>query len=127
MKKNTFNILCIICILLISGLPEHVQGASQKQFTVVIDAGHGGNDPGAIGRRGREKNINLNVALKLGRLIENNCNNTRVVYTRKKDIFVPLHTRAEIAITQKPTYSSQYIPIPSPHEAAKSVERKLIR
>lgn len=101
MKKNTFNILCIICILLISGLPEHVQGASQKQFTVVIDAGHGGNDPGAIGRRGREKNINLNVALKLGRLIENNCNNTRVVYTRKKDIFVPLHTRAEIANNAK--------------------------
>lgn len=101
MKKNTFNILCIICILLISGLPKHVQGASQKQFTVVIDAGHGGNDPGAIGRRGREKNINLNVALKLGRLIENNCNNTRVVYTRKKDIFVPLHTRAEIANNAK--------------------------
>lgn len=101
MKKNIFNILYIICILLISGQPEHVQAAPQKRFTVVIDAGHGGNDPGAIGRRGREKNINLNVALKLGRLIENNCNDTRVVYTRKKDTFVPLHTRAEIANNAK--------------------------
>lgn len=101
MKKNIFNILYIICILLISGQPEYVQAALQKQFTVVIDAGHGGNDPGAIGRRGREKNINLNVALKLGRLIENNCNDTRVVYTRQKDTFVPLHTRAEIANNAK--------------------------
>lgn len=101
MKKNIFNILYIICILLVSGQPEYVQAASQKQFTVVIDAGHGGNDPGAIGRRGREKNINLNVALKLGRLIENNCNDTRVVYTRQKDTFVPLHTRAEIANNAK--------------------------
>lgn len=100
-EKNIFNILYIICILLISGQPEHVQAAPQKRFTVVIDAGHGGNDPGAIGRRGREKNINLNVALKLGRLIENNCNDTRVVYTRKKDTFVPLHTRAEIANNAK--------------------------
>lgn len=101
MKKNIFNILYIICILLVSGQPEYVQAAPQKQFTVVIDAGHGGNDPGAIGRRGREKNINLNVALKLGRLIENNCNDTRVVYTRQKDTFVPLHTRAEIANNAK--------------------------
>ena len=75
----------------------HAQNAQKKQFTVVIDAGHGGNDPGAIGRRGREKNINLNVALKVGRLIENNCPDTRVVYTRTKDVFVPLHRRAEIA------------------------------
>lgn len=71
--------------------------AQDKVFTVVIDAGHGGNDPGAIGRKGREKNINLNVALKLGNLIQQNCSDTRVVYTRKKDVFVPLHRRAEIA------------------------------
>lgn len=71
--------------------------ARNKEFVVVIDAGHGGNDPGAIGKRGREKNINLNVALKLGNLIQQNCQDTRVVYTRKKDIFVPLHRRAEIA------------------------------
>ena len=65
MKKNIFHILYIICFLLIFGQSENGQAAAQKQFTVVIDAGHGGNDPGAIGKRGREKNINLNVALKL--------------------------------------------------------------
>lgn len=101
MKKNIFHILYIICFLLIFGQSENGQAAAQKQFTVVIDAGHGGNDPGAIGKRGREKNINLNVALKLGQLIENNCNDTRVVYTRKKDTFVPLHRRAEIANNAK--------------------------
>lgn len=83
-EKNIFHILYIICFLLIFGQSENGQAAAQKQFTVVIDAGHGGNDPGAIGKRGREKNINLNVALKLGQFIENNCNDTRVVYTRKR-------------------------------------------
>ena len=76
-------------------------GVSDKSFTVVIDAGHGGNDPGAVGRRGKEKNINLSVALKLGKLIEANCADTKVVYTRKKDTFVPLHRRAEIANAAK--------------------------
>mgnify|MGYP003288665893 CR=1 FL=1 len=71
------------------------------KFIVVLDPGHGGNDPGAIGRKGKEKNINLNVAIKLGKLIENNCNDTKVVYTRKNDIFVPLHKRAEIANNAK--------------------------
>ena len=68
-----------------------------KGFVVVIDPGHGGHDPGAVGRRGKEKNINLSVALKLGRLIESNCNDTKVVYTRSGDKFVPLQDRAEIA------------------------------
>ena len=71
------------------------------KFTVVIDPGHGGNDPGAVGRKGKEKNINLNVAIKLGKLIENNCNDTKVIYTRKSDIFVPLHKRADIANNAK--------------------------
>ena len=64
MKRYKFYIVFVSCVFLsfLSGtLPA---GASDKLFTVVIDAGHGGNDPGAIGRRGREKNINLSVALK---------------------------------------------------------------
>ena len=74
-----------------------MHAASAKKFTVVIDAGHGGHDPGAIGKRGKEKNINLSVALKLGKLIQNNHSDTKVVYTRSSDVFVPLHRRAEIA------------------------------
>ncbi|MDR0961460.1 MAG: N-acetylmuramoyl-L-alanine amidase [Mediterranea sp.] len=68
-----------------------------KEFVVVIDAGHGGNDPGAIGKTSKEKDINLNVALKLGRLIRDNCPDTKVVYTRQKDVFIPLGRRADIA------------------------------
>lgn len=86
--------ICMIPII-------NVTAGNEKKFTVVLDAGHGGHDPGAIGRRGKEKNINLSVALKLGRLIEDNCPDTKVVYTRKKDVFLPLHRRAEIANNAK--------------------------
>lgn len=82
-------------------LSVHAEGKTDDRFVVVLDPGHGGNDPGAIGRKGKEKNINLNVAVKLGNLIENNCKDIKVVYTRKTDMFVPLHTRAEIANNAK--------------------------
>lgn len=86
---------------MLSALPAASATANNRRFTVVIDAGHGGNDPGAIGKNGKEKNINLNVALKLGRLIESGSPSTRVVYTRQTDVFVPLHRRAEIANNAK--------------------------
>ena len=65
---------------------------------VVIDAGHGGKDPGTIGVTGvREKDVNLAVALKLGKLIEDNLEGVRVVYTRKTDEFIELYKRGKIA------------------------------
>jgi N-acetylmuramoyl-L-alanine amidase len=65
---------------------------------IVIDAGHGGKDVGAIGINGvREKDVNLGVALKLGKLIENNIKNVKVVYTRSNDTFVELYKRGKIA------------------------------
>lgn len=76
-------------------------GLSAQDFTVVIDAGHGGHDPGAIGKISKEKDINLNVALRLGKLIEKNCRDTKVIYTRRKDVFVKLDRRAEIANNAK--------------------------
>jgi len=66
-------------------------------LTVVIDAGHGGHDPGAMGRKAKEKNINLSIALKLGNLIQRSFKEVRVIYTRDKDNFVELFRRAEIA------------------------------
>jgi len=81
--------------------PLCIHSAWAKDFVLVIDAGHGGHDPGAIGRFSKEKNINLNVALKLGSLIQENCNDVKVVYTRNKDIFIPLDRRAEIANDSK--------------------------
>ena len=68
-----------------------------KQFTLVIDAGHGGHDAGAIGSFSKEKTINLNVALAFGRYVERNCPDVKVIYTRKTDVFVTLHGRADIA------------------------------
>ena len=68
-----------------------------RQFTLVIDAGHGGHDAGAKGSFSYEKNINLKMALAFGRYVENNCPDVKVIYTRKTDVFVPLHKRADIA------------------------------
>lgn len=68
---------------------------------VVIDPGHGGHDPGAVGKISKEKNINLNVALKLGNMIKKNCDDVKVIYTRSKDVFIPLDRRAEIANNAK--------------------------
>ena len=70
---------------------------SSGKFVVVIDAGHGGHDPGAIGKISKEKNINLSVALQLGSLIKEKCPDTQVIYTRSRDVFIPLGRRAEIA------------------------------
>ncbi len=69
----------------------------QGRFVLVIDAGHGGKDPGAVNGKNQEKSINLNVALKMGQLIEENCKNVKVIYTRKTDVFVELYKRADIA------------------------------
>ena len=78
-----------------------VLNAADKRFTLVIDAGHGGHDAGAVGNFSKEKNINLNVALAFGRYVEQNCPDVRVIYTRKTDTFVPLHERANIANRNK--------------------------
>lgn len=74
-----------------------VAGVAARQFTLVIDAGHGGHDAGAKGSFSYEKNINLKMALAFGRYVEKNCPDVKVIYTRKTDVFVPLHKRADIA------------------------------
>lgn len=68
---------------------------------IVIDAGHGGKDPGASGKHSREKDIALSVALKTGKLIETNLKDINVIYTRKTDIFPTLNARAKIANNSK--------------------------
>jgi N-acetylmuramoyl-L-alanine amidase len=69
----------------------------EEQFIVVIDAGHGGKDPGALGSSSREKDIVLAIALKTGKYITDNLKNVKVVYTRNKDVFVELRERGQIA------------------------------
>ena len=97
MRLNKHYIPFIAVCFAMLWLPLCLALAQTKQYIVVIDAGHGGHDPGAIGKISREKNINLSVALKLGKMIQTNCSDTKVIYTREKDVFVPLARRAEIA------------------------------
>lgn len=89
-----------ICLGLLV-FPCCIVGVEAKDFVVVIDAGHGGHDPGAVGKISNEKTINLNVVLRLGRLIKKNCPDVKVIYTREKDVFIPLDRRAEIANNAK--------------------------
>lgn len=94
---------CIkLLLLLFSGvfLPFHSGQSANPQngkFTVVIDPGHGGKDPGAVGSVSKEKDIVLSVGLQLGKLIERNHPDVKVLYTRSSDRFVELNQRAEIA------------------------------
>lgn len=95
MINRLFVILALFAVCFIS-----VRGADRK-FVLVIDAGHGGRDAGALGKYSKEKNINLNVALAFGKYVERNNPDVKVVYTRKTDVFVPLYERAEIANRNK--------------------------
>lgn len=74
---------------------------SAKDFVVTLDAGHGGHDYGAIGEKANEKTITLAVVKQLGRLIKDNLPDVKVVYTRDKDVFIPLKDRAAIANNAK--------------------------
>ena len=98
--RGHYIVYMSICWGLLTSMPCTVS-AKAKDFVVVIDAGHGGHDPGAIGKISKEKTINLNVALKLGRQIKSNCPDVKVIYTRDKDVFIPLDRRAEIANNAK--------------------------
>ena len=72
-------------------------GHTVQAYTLVIDPGHGGKDPGAVGKRSYEKNLNLTLAKKVGEKISNQYADVKVVYTRSDDTFVPLQQRADIA------------------------------
>lgn len=72
-------------------------GHSAQAYTLVIDPGHGGKDPGAVGKRSYEKNLNLTLAKKVGEKISSQYADVKVVYTRSDDTFVPLQQRADIA------------------------------
>ena len=93
MKK----VLIIAILLLLSLLGVQ----AQQDFTVIIDPGHGGKDPGCLGKKIKEKTINLAVAQLLGDMIESNHKNVKVIYTRKSDVFIPLDERANIANRNK--------------------------
>lgn len=104
-KQHTNNIyiLKLICffLLIIQVSASAADLNNDKGWVIVIDAGHGGKDPGALGSMSREKDIVLAIALRTGRYIEQNISNAQVIYTRKNDTFVELRDRANIANKNK--------------------------
>lgn len=86
-----------ILFLILSFDQSATSQTERKIRKVVIDAGHGGKDPGAVGKNSKEKDIVLSVALMTGKLIEQNIPDVQIIYTRKTDVFVELHKRAQIA------------------------------
>ena len=98
MKTGWWLYIRLLWVWLLACAAMPVQAGS---FTVVIDAGHGGKDPGARGARINEKAINLAVALRLGGLIEQRSEGVKVIYTRKTDRFIELDERADIANRNK--------------------------
>lgn len=91
MYKKIALLLALMCMLVVTAF------AANKRFTLVIDPGHGGHDAGARGAISKEKDVNLTVALRFGKYVEQNMPEVRVIYTRTQDKFVPLHERANIA------------------------------
>ena len=91
-KKNTnYLFLMLLFLTIITGFAQN-----SGKFKVVLDAGHGGKDPGAVKNGVKEKDVVLDVVLKIGKILEKN-KEIEVIYTRKTDVFVELRERANIA------------------------------
>lgn len=100
LRLNNEKLFILLSLFLILNLifPDNVQAQKgEKIKTVVIDAGHGGKDPGAVGKKSKEKDITLSVAKKTGDYIKQHCPDVNVIYTRSSDVSVSLLRRAQIA------------------------------
>ena len=100
--KRVFLFFSLVVFIFLTIKTSNAQSKSGKGFfinTVVIDAGHGGKDPGAVSGKVQEKDITLAIAKKLGSKIKKEYPNVNVIYTRETDVFVELHKRASIANT----------------------------
>ena len=94
---RNFRISILFLLLTLTAAQAMAQKSGKKQFTVVIDAGHGGVDPGALGKKSQEKNINFAVSNMLGKMIKEEYPEVKVIYTRTTDVKIPLARRADIA------------------------------
>lgn len=100
-RKYNISKISLIIITSLTVLCGGISSAlAQKKYTVVLDAGHGGKDPGNLGNGFREKHIALRVALDVGKELSTS-KDINVVYTRKNDVFIELHNRAKIANDNK--------------------------
>jgi len=93
---KTKTLLGFVCFIIVLTFAPTVNAQAKDKFVVVLDAGHGGKDPGNLGNGYREKDIALKVVLEVGKQLEKNPD-IEVVYTRKTDVFVDLFVRGKIA------------------------------
>ena len=100
-RPYTLGIVALLCLLIFSFKANDDPKILIK--TIVLDAGHGGKDPGCIGIKigTKEKDVNLDVVLKLGKLLKENLPQIKVLYTRKDDKFIELGERANVANRSK--------------------------
>ncbi|WP_072999010.1 N-acetylmuramoyl-L-alanine amidase [Mariniphaga anaerophila] len=98
-KKYTWLLLLFTSYWILGSIAAHAKpgGPGSTIKTVVIDPGHGGKDSGAAYGNAKEKDIVLDIALKLGNYIQASFPDVNVIYTRNRDVFVPLYRRAAIA------------------------------
>ncbi len=94
-------VLLLVALFLVSGVSFSQKREPGKVKTLVIDAGHGGDKPGAIGKHSKEKELTLAIAKKFGKLVQDNFPDVRVIYTRTTDVDVALSERANIANREK--------------------------
>ncbi len=97
LKKYNLFLVAVLGIVIFSAFVVRKQDPKRKVKIVVIDPGHGGKDPGCSGHTHNEKAVALAVGLKLGKYIEENMKDVKVIFTRKTDVFVDLEDRAKIA------------------------------
>ncbi|MEA3495984.1 MAG: N-acetylmuramoyl-L-alanine amidase [Bacteroidota bacterium] len=95
-----YRILILLSIIFVFSSFQTLNDSKFHVKTIVIDAGHGGKDPGAISAGIKEKDVALSIAKKLGDIIEENLDDVKVIYTRKTDVFIGLYERARIANNQ---------------------------
>lgn len=93
-RKKIFSLVALMAFAMVATAASH-------KFTLVLDAGHGGHDTGAVGSISKEKDLTLKYALAFGRLIERKCPDVKVYYTRTADVFVTLSGRAAFANMKK--------------------------
>lgn len=96
-EAYTAKVALIILLFFMGTGLLFAQKGKEKPFTLVIDPGHGGVDPGALGRSAKEKDINLKVSKLLAGMIEDEFPEVKIIFTRKTDVQIPLVKRATIA------------------------------
>ncbi len=96
MKTKIISLFTLIFIVIVTSSFILNNNNTENQFIVVLDAGHGGHDPGNMGNGYKEKDIALKIVLKIGKILEKQ-SNIKVLYTRKTDVFIKLWERAPVA------------------------------